>query len=426
MIRLFNYPEDSIESVLSRSQLDKGEVIDTVRTILADVKARGDEAVFFYTKKFDNLSLGNDNIEVSRAEIEKAYSEVSQDLILSLRRAKDNILSYHLAQKNTNKFLSEGGKKLGTILRPLKRAGIYAPGGTAPYPSSVLMTALVAKAAGVEEIILCSPNPRNPLTIVAAAECGVSKILKIGGAQAVAAMAYGTECVPKVDVIAGPGNIYVTLAKKEVFGEVKIDMIAGPSEILIIADKNAKAELIAADLLGQAEHDKLSASILITDSLSLAKEVKEELAKQTEELERKDIITESLANNGALIVVSDLKEACRISNLIAPEHLELMCKDADSLIDLIENAGAIFVGDYSPEPLGDYFAGPSHVLPTSGTARYFEALNTDTFMKKISYIKYEKEDLMKAAKDIYSLANAEGFTAHANTIKRRVAKEDLQ
>ncbi|MDE6372720.1 MAG: histidinol dehydrogenase, partial [Clostridia bacterium] len=291
--------------------------------------------------------------------------------------------------------------------------------GKASYPSSVLMTALPAKAAGVGEIIVATPNINNPAILVACNECGIDRIYKVGGAQAIAAMAYGTQSVPRVDLIAGPGNVFVTLAKKQVFGHVAIDMIAGPSEILVIADETADPVLLAGDLLSQAEHDELAASILVTTSERIAQEVDRELARQTALLSRREIIEKSLTNNGAIILAKDMDEAIAIANRVAPEHLEVCAKDADKIALKLSNAGAIFVGNYSPEPLGDYFAGPSHVLPTSGSARYSSVLSVDTFMKKISYIEYDKDDLMSIGDDVIRLAESEGFTAHANTIKLR-------
>ena len=324
-----------------------------------------------------------------------------------------------------NEFFSSGsnGKsKLGWIYRPLSRVGLYIPGGKASYPSTVLMTALPAKAAGVGEIVVTTPNINNPAILVACKECGIDKIYKVGGAQAIASMAYGTQSIPRVDLIAGPGNVFVTLAKKQVFGHVAIDMIAGPSEILVIADDSANPVLLAGDLLSQAEHDEQAASILVTTSERIAKEVDKELARQTALLSRKAIIEKSLATNGTIIIAKDMEEAIAIADKVAPEHLEVCAKSADKIALKLTNAGAIFVGNYSPEPLGDYFAGPSHVLPTSGSARYSSVLSVDTFMKKISYIEYDKDDLLSIGDDVIRLAQSEGFTAHANTIQLRKNK----
>ena len=328
--------------------------------------------------------------------------------------------------KQTDKFKNEffssgasGTSTLGWIYRPLARVGLYVPGGKASYPSTVLMTALPAIAAGVGEVIVATPNIKNPAILVACRECGIDRIYKVGGAQAIAAMAYGTESVSRVDLIAGPGNVFVTLAKKQVFGHVAIDMIAGPSEILVIADGSADARLVASDLLSQAEHDEQAASILVATDESFAQKVRAELERQTELLERKDIIKKSLETNAAIIIAGNMDEAVEIADRVAPEHLEICARDAKETAMKISNAGAIFVGNYSPEPLGDYFAGPSHVLPTSGSARYSSVLSVDTFMKKISYIEYSQEDLLAAADDIIGIAESEGFGAHANTIKLR-------
>lgn len=424
MIKLYYYPKDSIQEVLDRSGLDFAEVQKSVRSIIADIKTRGNAALFEYTKKFDGIELDENSVKVTKEEIDKAYADTSPKQLAAIKRAAKNVLEYHLEHKPQDKIIADGGRQTGILIRPLETAGIYAPGGTAPYPSSVIMCAMPAKAAGVKRIIMCSPKIRNPLTLVAADVCGVSEIYKVGGAQAIAAMSSGKTCIPKVDIIAGPGNIFVTMAKKEVFGEVKIDMIAGPSEILVIADNTARAELVAADMLSQAEHDILSRAILITDDESLAQQVIKELDIQTEKLERQDIARKSLADGGAIIIVDDINTAIQISNKIAPEHLELCVKDHTRLVEKVTNAGAIFAGHYSPEPLGDYFAGPSHVLPTSGTAKHFEVLNTATFTKKVSYIHYSEQALKAAAEDIVSLANTEGFTAHANAIKLRTGEKE--
>jgi histidinol dehydrogenase len=423
MIRLYNYPKDSIQEVLDKSKIDFADVQKSVRGIIADIKTRGNEALFEYTKQFDGIELDENSVRVTPEEIKQAYADTSPELLAAIKTAAKNVLEYHMSHKSQDKIISDGGRQRGIFIRPLDTAGIYAPGGTAPYPSSVIMCAMPARAAGVKKIIMCSPKIRNPLTLVAADVCGVSEIYKVGGAQAIAAMSSGATCIPKVDIIAGPGNIYVTMAKKEVFGEVKIDMIAGPSEILVIADKTARAEFVAADMLSQAEHDMLSRAILITDEESLAHGVIAQLQKQTEQLGRKDIARKSLERGGAIIVVKDLDAAIDISNKIAPEHLELCVAQPMQLAEKVTNAGAIFAGHYSPEPLGDYYAGPSHVLPTSGTARHFEVLNTDTFTKKVSYISYTEHALNEAAEDIVLLANTEGFTAHANAIKIRTGEK---
>lgn len=423
-VPVLRYGTDDMTRVFSRTQLDNSEFIKTVDDIISDVRKRGDEALFEYALKFDKQTVNADNIVVSEEEIEDAYSKVSPALVESLRKSIANVMDYHKRQRDkfANAFFAGGanGKStLGWIYRPLKRVGLYVPGGKASYPSTVIMTAVPAIAAGVEEVVVTTPNINNPAILVACRECGVKTIYKTGGAQAIAALAYGTQSVPRVDLIAGPGNVFVTLAKKQVFGHVAIDMIAGPSEILVIADDSANVSYLASDLLSQAEHDELAASFLVTTSQKLAEQVADELERQTALLERNGIIEKSLANNGTIIVAKNMDEAIEIADRIAPEHLEVCTKDAKDVALKLSNAGAVFVGNYSPEPLGDYFAGPSHVLPTSGSARYSSVLSVDTFMKKISYIEYSKEDLLKAADDIIAVAECEGFTAHANTIKIR-------
>ncbi len=423
-VPVLRYGTDDMTRVFSRTQLDNSEFIKTVDDIISDVRKRGDEALFEYALKFDKQTVNADNIVVNEEEIEDAYSKVSPALVESLRKSIANVMDYHKRQRDkfANAFFAGGanGKStLGWIYRPLKRVGLYVPGGKASYPSTVIMTAVPAIAAGVEEVVVTTPNINNPAILVACRECGVKTIYKTGGAQAIAALAYGTQSVPRVDLIAGPGNVFVTLAKKQVFGHVAIDMIAGPSEILVIADDSANVSYLASDLLSQAEHDELAASFLVTTSQKLAEQVADELERQTALLERKGIIEKSLANNGTIIVAKNMDEAIEIADRIAPEHLEVCTKDAKDVALKLSNAGAVFVGNYSPEPLGDYFAGPSHVLPTSGSARYSSVLSVDTFMKKISYIEYSKEDLLEAADDIIAVAECEGFTAHANTIKIR-------
>ncbi|MGI6701522.1 MAG: histidinol dehydrogenase [Christensenellales bacterium] len=412
---VLTYGIDSLDKVLKRSQIDDDKLIGAVGEIVNRVRKIKDAALFEYTLKFDKIQLDETSVKVSDYEIEQAYKAVDDSLIKSLRQAKENILNYHINQR----INSDIDDATGYIMRPVERAGIYIPGGTAAYPSSVLMCALPAVAAGVNEIIMTTPRPENPLTLVAAEECGIKSIFKVGGAQAIAAMAFGTESVPRADIIAGPGNVYVTLAKKLVYGHVGIDMIAGPSEILIIADDTANPDYIIADMLSQAEHDIMSASILITDSESIAQYVSANLYDRAARLKRADIIIQALNNNAAIIKVDSVDTAIKIADMIAPEHLELNIKDAKSAMYKVRNAGAIFIGNYSPEPLGDYFAGPSHVLPTSGTARFFSALNTMTFMKRISVINYDKDSLDKVSKDIIELAECEGLDAHAESIRIR-------
>lgn len=427
MIPIIKYGSDEMKRVYGRTQLGNAEFVGAVAEIIANVRAKGDKALFEYAEKFDKTKVNADNLLVTEDEIKAAYDAVDENLVLSLRRAKDNILTYHARQKDkyANEFFSGGanGKStLGWIYRPLSRVGLYVPGGKASYPSTVLMTALPAVAAGVEEIVVATPNIKNPLILVACAECGVKKIYKVGGAQAIAALAYGTESVERVDLIAGPGNVFVTLAKKQVFGDVAVDMIAGPSEILVIADESSDPELVAADMLSQAEHDELAASILVTTSETLAKEVSKQIEAQCAVLPRKAIIEKSLFNNGAIVLCDNIDQAIEVADKVAPEHLEVCTRNAHDVALKLKNAGAIFVGGYSPEPLGDYFAGPSHVLPTSGSARFSSVLSVDTFMKKTSYIAYDKQDLLAGADDIISIAQSEGFDAHANTIIRRKGK----
>ena len=424
MIPIIKYGSDEMKRVYGRTQLGSAEFSGAVAEIIANVRKHGDKALFDYAKKFDKSDVNAGNILVTEDEIKAAYASVDKKLIESLRRAKENILSYHVKQRDKykNEFFSGGanGKSaLGWIYRPLSRVGLYVPGGKASYPSTVLMTALPAVAAGVDEIVVATPNIKNPLILVACAECGVKKIYKVGGAQAIAALAYGTESVERVDLIAGPGNVFVTLAKKQVFGDVAVDMIAGPSEILVIADESADPELVAADMLSQAEHDELAASILVTTGKELAEEVQKQTQAQTRVLPRREIIEKSLKNNGAIVLCDNIDQAIEVADKVAPEHLEVCTKDAHDVALRLKNAGAIFVGGFSPEPLGDYFAGPSHVLPTSGSARFSSVLSVDTFMKKTSYIAYDRDDLLAGADDIISIAESEGFNAHANTIIRR-------
>lgn len=424
MVDIFRYGKDDMSKVFKRTQLDDSDYISAVDSIVKDVRNRGDEAVFEYCKKFDRQDIDASNILVTDEEIKRAYDKIDSALLSSIRKARENVLQYHSRQREKfyNEFFavgSNGESKLGWIYRPLARVGLYVPGGKASYPSTVLMTALPAKAAGVKEIVVVTPNISNPAILVACKECGIDKIYKVGGAQAIAALAYGTQTIPRVDLIAGPGNVFVTLAKKQVFGHVAIDMIAGPSEILVIADGSADARLVAADLLSQAEHDELAASILVTTSEELAFEVDRELERQTALLSRSEIMTKSLKSNGAIIVVENMSDAVAVADAVAPEHLEICAQNAEEIAAKLSNAGAIFVGNNSPEPLGDYFAGPSHVLPTSGSARYSSVLSVDTFMKKISYIQYSKQDLLEVADDVIRFAESEGLTAHANAVRLR-------
>jgi len=411
-----------IEEVLNRSQFDLENVNKSVKNIIDKVDELGDEALIEFTHKFDGVLL--DKLEVTKEEIEEAYNTIDRELLGSLIKCHENIKDFHQRQKN-NSFMNneKDGVIVGQIIRPIEKVGIYVPGGTAPLPSTVLMNAIPAKVAGVSEIIMTTPPNKegkiNKTILVAAKIAGVDRIFKVGGAQAIAGLAKGTESIPKVYKIVGPGNIYVAMAKKMVFGEVDIDMIAGPSEVLVIADKYANPKFIAADLLSQAEHDTLACSILVTDSMDLAERVKVEVERQVELLSRKDIAKESLASYGRIVVTETIEEAIDISNQVAPEHLELALQEPFAYVNQIKNAGAIFMGEYSPEPLGDYYAGPNHTLPTSGTAKFASPLSLDDFVKKSSLIYYTKEALSKAKDDIVRVAESEGLDAHANSIKVR-------
>lgn len=418
-----------IDALKKRGIQAQWNIESIVRLIIGDVKENGDASIIKYTKKFDKTDIDADCILVSDCEIENAVKSVDKEFLEALKTARDNIISYHNKQKRNSWNCSDKkGTILGQNIRPLQRVGIYVPGGTAAYPSSVLMNALPAKCAGVDEIIMVTPPSKdgtvNKNILAAASLAGVNKIYKVGGAQAIAALAYGTESIPKVDKIVGPGNIYVATAKKCVYGSVDIDMIAGPSEILIIADEGADPSFIAADIMSQAEHDVLASAILVTTSQSLAEKVQIEIEKQIASLERKDIISKSLNDYGMIITSENIDEAAEMANNISPEHIELMVKDPFILMQSIKNAGSIFLGYYSPEPLGDYMAGPNHVLPTSGTARFFSPLSVDDFIKKSSFIYYDKEALSEVSDKIVKLAEVEGLTAHANSIKVRFANDN--
>ena len=415
---------EKIQKVLSRSQLEHGNVQEIVDGILADIRARGDKAIFEYTEKFDKVKIDESNFKVTEEEIEYAYSQVDKRLIDVIKKSAARIRAFHEKQK-INSWLepSENGEMLGQLIRPLENVGVYVPGGKAAYPSSVLMNVIPAHVAGVKHIYMTTPAQKDgsvyPTTIVAAKEAGVDEIFKVGGAQAIAALAFGTESVPKVDKICGPGNIFVALAKRSVYGHVNIDSVAGPSEILVVADETANPVYTAADLLSQAEHDEMASAILITTSEKLANEVQSEIEKQTAVLERKAIIEKSIENYGAIIVAENIDEAFELSNSIAPEHMEVCMASPFEMLPKIKNAGAIFLGHYTPEPLGDYFAGPNHVLPTGGTARFFSPLSIDDFIKKSSIISFSKDALNALSDDIITFANAEGLTAHANAIRVR-------
>lgn len=427
MLKLVYYNkenESSIENILNRSQLDYGNVQATVNNIINEIKLNKDEALFKFTKQFDKIDLNSNTIKVSQSEIEAAYAKTDKALIDIIKKSATRIKSFHEKQKLNSWFEpSPNGEILGQMIRPIENVGVYVPGGKAAYPSSVLMNVIPATVAGVKNIIMTSPAQTDytiyPTTIVAACEAGVKEIYKVGGAQAIASLAFGTESIPKVDKIVGPGNIYVALAKRTVYGYVNIDSVAGPSEILVLADDSANPKYIAADLLSQAEHDELAASILITNSEALGNKVNIELDNQLKMLSRKEIITKSFSNFGAIIVVNNFDEAVMLANKIAPEHLEICTNSPFEILPKIQNAGAIFLGHYSPEPLGDYMAGPNHVIPTGGTARFFSPLSIDDFIKKSSIISFSKEALNSLHKDIIGFANAEGFTAHANAVEVR-------
>ncbi len=413
-----------LENLLKRSPNSYGEFESRVNDIIQNVREKRDEAIFEYTLKFDGATINQDNIRVTEEEIKEAYEQVDPKLLDVIRKALVNIRDYHAKQKQYSWFDSdESGIILGQKVTPLKTVGVYVPGGKAVYPSSVLMNVIPAKMAGVSNIIMTTPCGKDgkvyPSTLVAAKEAGVDAIYKVGGAQAIAALAFGTESIPKVDKIVGPGNIYVALAKKAVFGYVSIDSIAGPSEIMVLADETANPRFVAADLLSQAEHDEMASAILVTTSETLAEQVSVEVDKFVATLSRKEIIRKSLDNYGYILVADTMQDAIDTVNEIASEHLELVTKNPFETMTKIRNAGAIFIGEYSSEPLGDYFAGPNHVLPTNGTAKFFSPLSVDDFIKKSSIISYSREALEPVYKDIVQFAECEKLTAHANSIRVR-------
>ena len=427
-MRIVALTEDTKQNVmndlLKRSPNNYSQYESTVNEIIENVKTNKDKAVFEYTKKFDKFELSTENIKVTREEIEEAYTKMDAKLVEVIRKAAENIKVFHMKQLRNSWFdAKEDGTILGMKITPIEKAGVYVPGGKAAYPSSVLMNVIPAKVAGVKEIIMTTPpgadGKVNPGTLVAADIAGVDTIYKVGGAQAIAALAYGTESIPKVDKITGPGNIFVALAKKAVYGYVSIDSIAGPSEILVLADETANPHYVAADMLSQAEHDELASAILITTSKELAEKVSEEVDKFTAELSRTEIIQKSLDNYGYILLAESMEQAIETTNEIASEHLEILTKNPFDVMTKIRNAGAIFLGEYSSEPLGDYFAGPNHILPTNGTAKFFSPVNVDDFIKKSSIISYSREALEKLHKDIEMFAESEGLTAHANSIKVR-------
>ncbi len=419
-----NTKKDLLNDLLKRSPNNYGQYETVVADIIAQVREKGDEAVFALTSKFDHCEITTDTLKVTKEEIEEAYAQAGSDFVDVMQKSAENIRLFHEKQLRSSWFDPRpDGTILGMKMLPIATAGVYVPGGKAAYPSSVLMNVIPAKVAGVERIIMLTPpgadGKVNPGTLAAANIAGVDEIYKAGGAQAIAAMAFGTESIPKVDKITGPGNIFVALAKKACFGYVSIDSIAGPSEILVIADETANPRYVAADLLSQAEHDELASAILITTSESTAAKVSEEIDGFLSSLSRSDTIRKSLDNYGYILIADSLDSAIDTANEIASEHLEILTKDPYSVMTKIRNAGAIFLGEYSSEPLGDYFAGPNHVLPTNGTAKFFSPLNVDDFMKKTSIISYSREALEKVHKDIELFAEREGLTAHANSIKVR-------
>lgn len=419
--------QNVLEDLLKRSPNSYGEFEGRVAEIIQNVKNNRDQAVFDYTKRFDGADIGPKNIRVTEEEIREAYEQVDKSLVEVIRKALVNIRSYHEKQRQYSWFDSKpDGTMLGQKVTALSKVGVYVPGGKAVYPSSVLMNIVPAKAAGVEKIIMTTPPGKdgkvNPSTLVAAHEAGADEVYKTGGAQAIAALAFGTESIPRVDKIVGPGNIYVALAKKAVYGHVSIDSVAGPSEILVLADETANPRFVAADLLSQAEHDEMASAILITTSRELADKVSKEVDAFTAELSRKEIIQKSLDNYGYILVAENMEDAIDTVNEIASEHLEIVTKDPFQVMTKIKNAGAIFIGEYSSEPLGDYFAGPNHVLPTNGTAKFFSPLSVDDFIKKSSIIYYSREALEPIHEDIIKFATAEHLTAHANSIKVRFEK----
>ncbi|MDO4303651.1 MAG: histidinol dehydrogenase [Bacillota bacterium] len=417
-----------LEKLLKRSPNSYGQYEQTVNEIISQVREKRDEAIFEYTRRFDKCDITRDTIRVTADEIQEAYAQIDPAFVEVMKKSAANITAFHEKQLHSSWIIpKEDGTILGQKITPIEISGVYVPGGKAAYPSSVLMNVLPARVAGVSRIIMTTPPDAsgkvNPGTLVAAHIAGVNEIYKVGGAQAIAAMAFGTESIPKVDKITGPGNIFVALAKKACFGYVSIDSIAGPSEILVLADETATPRYVAADLLSQAEHDEMASAILITTSRQLADQVSKEVDAFTAQLSRREIITRSLDNYGYILVAEDMEQAVNAANEIASEHLEILTANPYEVMTKIKNAGAIFLGEYSSEPLGDYFAGPNHILPTNGTARFFSPLNVDDFMKKTSIISYSRDALSKVHKDIELFAEKEGLTAHANSIKVRFENE---
>ena len=431
-MQILNLTEEAFGTILTnmlkRSPDSYPEQEAVVSVILEDVRENGDKAVFNYTKKFDGADISAENFIVTEEEEKEAYEKVDPALIDVIRKAISRIRTFHEKERQKSWFMTEEGMVLGQKVTPLSRVGVYVPGGKAAYPSSVLMNVIPAQVAGVPDIVMCTPPGKDgkvtPTTLVAAKEAGVGTVYKVGGAQAIAAMAFGTESLPRVDKITGPGNIFVALAKKAVYGHVSIDSVAGPSEVTVLADETANARYVAADLLSQAEHDEMACAILVTTSMRVAEEVSAEIDGFLKTLSRRDIIKKSLDNFGRILVADTMEEAVRAVNEIAPEHLELVTRDPFLLMTEIKNAGAIFIGEYSSEPFGDYFAGPNHVLPTNGTAKFFSALSVDDFIKKTSIIYSSGEALKALHEDVETFAKAEGLTAHANSIHVRFEEED--
>lgn len=426
--KLVKGTKDNLKEMCSklgaRGKMDLGPIIDTVNGVLSDIRDNGDEAVLKYTKMFDKAELTAATMRVTPEEIEAGFKAVEPELLEVMKKAANNIRAFHEKQKEEG-FMMEVGKgaQVGVRVRPISVAGVYVPGGTAPLPSTVLMDVIPASVAGVPRIVFCTPPRADgtiaPVILAAATIAGATEIYKVGGAQAIAAMAYGTETIPRVDKICGPGNIYVNTAKRLVFGQVDIDMFAGPSEILIIADDSANPEFVAADMLSQAEHDRIASAIVLTTSEELANKVLEAVDRRSDEAARNEILAASLQNYCSIIVCDDMDTAIQFSEEIAPEHLELVVSNPDEVLNKINNAGAVFLGSYSPEPLGDYFAGPNHTLPTSGTARFFSPLNTGDFYKKMSVINYNEESLREVYNDVAKFADSEGLTCHAASIRTR-------
>lgn len=422
MIKIYNSDriDEVIKKLKTRAETEPDDIIPLINAIINDIKSNGDKALLKYSSEFDKVE--SDEIYMTESERNELVAKVPSDLRNVMEQAAENILRFHEAQKQQNWMISQNGKVMGQRVLPLQRVGMYVPGGSAAYPSSVLMSAIPAKVAGVGKLVMATPPKSdgiNPAIICAADIAGVTDIIKIGGAQIIAAMAYGTESIKRVDKIVGPGNIYVATAKRLVYGTVDIDMIAGPSEVLIIADESANPKYIAADLMSQAEHDMNAASVLVTTSAKLAENVKAELERQIKSLSRSDIIRKSIEMNGAIVVVDSIFKAVELSDIIAPEHLELAVANPFDVLGNVKNAGSVFIGEYSPEPLGDYYAGPNHVLPTNGTARFASALSIDSFMKKSSYLYYGRDELEAVKADVIKFAEAEGLDAHANSVKVR-------